>query len=87
MLLLLVQRMGTVINPETNTNLNNLLISDIGNIPSSLQLEEAHHHLTTTVTQLLQHNTLPFVIGGSNDQSYCNASALMAAHGGDVNNK
>ena len=42
-----------------------------------LELEEAHILLTKRVLEVLKSNGIPFIIGGGNDQSYPNASALL----------
>jgi len=77
-----LQRMGTVVNPEFNVDLTKLHIFNSGKIPSGLKLEEAHTVLEKRVTDILKRGCFPFVVGGSNDQSYPNASALMNVHEG-----
>lgn len=52
-------------------------------VPAS-SLEAGHIALESTVYDMLQRGMIPFVVGGSNDQSYPNASALMKHVGGKV---
>ncbi|CAM4831505.1 unnamed protein product, partial [Rotaria magnacalcarata] len=75
----LLQRTGTVVNAEyDDLDLRKYLtISDGGNINADLTLEEAHQQLETRIQQLLSNGKIPFVVGGGNDQSYPNASALL----------
>lgn len=69
-------RMGTLVNPETGIDLTVIDLYDIGDIPRGMKLEEAHKQLQNTVRQVLEFGYIPFVIGGSNDQSYLNYSAF-----------
>jgi formiminoglutamase len=76
-----VQRMGTIVNPEYDfLDLRKLRISDAGDVTASSEaaLEEAHENLTKKVFEILGNGGIPFVVGGGNDQSYPNASALLA---------
>lgn len=75
-----VQRFGPLVNPETGADLNKLLLSDVGDVSAAGTLEEAHEELRKTVSQLIAAGAIPFVLGGSNDQSYPNASALLDHH-------
>ena len=56
-----------------------VVVVDAGDIEEDLQLEEAHRLLEEKHTKLLQGGeaTLLVALGGSNDQSYPNVSALM----------
>ena len=51
-------------------------------VPIDLTLEEAHELQYERVLRVLQggRSNIPFLIGGSNDQSYCNVRALMEHH-------
>lgn len=69
--------MGTLVNPEFNVNLKNLLIYDCGDIDENLDLEAAHECLKEKVKMILMKGGVPFLIGGGNDQSYPNAKALL----------
>ena len=74
----LLVKMGTIDNPELNIDISKLKIADFGNIDENRELEEAHKKLETVVYHVLQKNkALPIIIGGSNDQSYINASAWL----------
>ncbi|KJE88853.1 arginase [Capsaspora owczarzaki ATCC 30864] len=72
-----ISGMGTLINPELNVNLNTISISDAGNIRSDIKLEDAHQLLSSKVAELIGAGSIPFVIGGGNDQSYANARGLI----------
>lgn len=76
----LLQRTGTVVNAEyDNLDIRKYLtISDGGNINSDLTLEEAHQQLQVRIQELISKGKIPFIVGGGNDQSYPNASALLA---------
>ena len=75
----LLKRTGTIVNAEfDDLDLRNYLtVSDGGNIPEDLDLEEAHRLLEERVSELISKGKIPFVVGGGNDQSYPNASALL----------
>lgn len=87
-----MQRVGTVVNPEYNISLTyalhcvglgdsrkdrNLKLCDAGDIPGGLSLEEGHSRLRTKVGAILAGGAIPFVVGGGNDQSFPNGSALL----------
>ena len=82
-----IKKMGTVINPEYNVSLKNLNIYDIGNVTIGDTLEQTHKNLEEMVYQILKKNSFPFIIGGSNDQSYSNASAYLRFLGTDSHNR
>lgn len=46
-------------------------------IDDFLSLEDAHDQLRECVTRQLQTSTIPFIIGGGNDQSWPNCEALL----------
>jgi len=75
----LLKRTGTVVNAEyDDLDIRKYLtISDGGNINENLSLEEAHQQLEERIYQLIKKGKIPFVVGGGNDQSYPNASALL----------
>lgn len=70
-------KIGTLVNAEFGIDLQSLRVSDFGDINPKLELEEAHKLLTHQVGLILASGAVPFVIGGGNDQSYANASALI----------
>ncbi|GJL79073.1 MAG: arginase [Nitrospinaceae bacterium] len=72
-----LKRFGTAHNPEKDTNLSSLSITDAGDIPPEISLEDAHTRLTEQVRSILTKGGIPFIVGGGNDQSYPNASALL----------
>ncbi|CAF1620072.1 unnamed protein product, partial [Rotaria sp. Silwood1] len=76
----LLKRTGTVVNAEyDDLDIRKYLkISDGGNINADLTLEEAHKQLEERIQQLIAKGKIPFVVGGGNDQSYPNASALLS---------
>ncbi len=75
------RRYGSVDNPQLNLSLASVPVTDAGDLPAGLPLEKAHETLKDTVSEILQHGGRPFVVGGGNDQSYPNASALLSRWG------
>jgi len=73
----LMQRIGTVVNVEYNADLRQIEMLDFGDIDGSLSLEEGHKKLRETVGSLIKNGVIPFVVGGGNDQSFPNGSALL----------
>lgn len=76
-----IRRIGTVDNPQMPDILTDFAVTDAGDVPLELDLPEAHSALTRRTTEILQKGGIPFVIGGGNDQSYSNASALLSDRG------
>ena len=74
-----LKRTGTLVNAEyDDLDLRKYLtVSDGGNIDENLILEEAHRCLEKRLIDLFSNGKFPFVIGGGNDQSYPNVSALL----------
>ena len=56
-------------------NISRFLTEEISK--EDLTLEEAHRQLEDRVEQLISKGKVPFVVGGGNDQTYSNASALL----------
>lgn len=54
-----------------------LKLCDAGDVSSQGTLEQTHVELEKSVYKILKTGAVPFVIGGGNDQSYPNCSALM----------
>ncbi|KAI9142830.1 putative arginase [Paraphysoderma sedebokerense] len=85
----MIKKVGAIVNQEldcdlrptkTSTTLmkrSTMSISDSGDIDPSLALEAAHSELTHRVTSIIDNESVPFVIGGGNDQSYANAKGLL----------
>ncbi|KAJ3207972.1 hypothetical protein HDU82_003086 [Entophlyctis luteolus] len=92
--LLLTKRTGTAINAELDIDLtlvvivrnqsphlnpaSSLRVGNYGLIDADLPLEEAHKRLEDAVKAILDAGSIPFIVGGGNDQSYPNASALLS---------
>jgi len=76
----LSQKMGAVVNFEYGIDLRHSKVNlgDDGDV-SSGSLEHAHSELRAIVSQIIKHGSIPFVVGGGNDQSYPNAAGLMDA--------
>ncbi|KAJ3295253.1 hypothetical protein HDU79_009574 [Rhizoclosmatium sp. JEL0117] len=72
------RRTGTAINPEFGIDLGKLDIGFYGVIDASLTLEDGHKALEAAVKEALDAGSIPFIVGGGNDQSYPNASALLS---------
>jgi formiminoglutamase len=79
----LMQRLGTVVNPEYGIDLKKISILDAGDVEIP-DLETGHQNLTKRVSSLIRKGAIPFVIGGGNDQSYPNACALLENTQGDI---
>lgn len=84
-----MSKMGTVLNPEFTADLSTLDHVDIGDVGAGMagdQLEHAHQLLREHVAALLRSgpHVIPFVVGGSNDQSFPNACGLMDAVGPSI---
>lgn len=75
-----LHRYGTADNPEEEADLFGITLTDAGDIAGA-SLEEAHHNLGGKVACVLARGGVPFVVGGGNDQSYPNASALLGRGG------
>ena len=69
--------MGTVHNPEFNLSVSSLRIGDGGDAVGAT-LEEAHGDLQRKVESVLCAGGVPFVVGGSNDQSLASGKALLS---------
>ena len=81
----ILPQLGPLVNPEFKVDIQNIHLVDRGNIDISDKLEENHITLTTSVKSILDDGYIGIIIGGGNDQSYCNASALMQLeNGGDI---
>lgn len=73
-----VAKMGSVINAEYNIDLSDIKITDAGDAGvSAATLEDAHDELQKMVFDVLEKGGIPFVVGGSNDQSSSNGKALL----------
>jgi formiminoglutamase len=62
---------------QKGVDLSQLFIQDWGDISPTLSLEEAHEQLTEKISLILNQDACPFIVGGGNDQSYPNSSALL----------
>lgn len=78
-----IARLGATHNPHANIDLTRITIGDAGDIPKNLPLDKAHARLTQMARDILTGGAIPFVVGGGNDQSYPNASALLDHAGRD----
>jgi hypothetical protein len=75
-----LKRMGTLYNPELDIDLASISISDAGNVQvAGDDLEATHKSLRTRIESLIANGSVPFVIGGGNDQSFPNACGLLDA--------
>lgn len=74
-----IKKIGTVVNPELGISIDDLNIYDSGDIlvkkPSNL--ENGHKLLEERIYSIIKNNSIPFVIGGGNDQSFPNAMGLL----------
>ncbi len=76
-----LQNFGSAINPEHDINMltANMVLEDGGDACGDT-LEDAHASMRSLVSTALAEGALPICIGGSNDQSYSNASGWMQAN-------
>jgi len=65
------------VNPELKYDLSKLVLKERGNVEVGDSLEENHKTLTKEVETILNDGSILIVVGGGNDQSYCNARGLM----------
>eukprot|EP00499_Haloplacidia_sp_CaronLabIsolate_P003518 CAMPEP_0196779476 /NCGR_PEP_ID=MMETSP1104-20130614/6407_1 /TAXON_ID=33652 /ORGANISM="Cafeteria sp., Strain Caron Lab Isolate" /LENGTH=228 /DNA_ID=CAMNT_0042149657 /DNA_START=29 /DNA_END=712 /DNA_ORIENTATION=+ len=70
-------KMGAAINPEYGVDLRKLRVVELGDAQGD-SAESGREALQALVLRALTAGALPFCVGGSNDQSYPNASALLA---------
>lgn len=71
-------KLGPLVNPEFEIDLRcKLSLEDRGNALVTDSLEENHQVLTERVENVLKEKDVLIVVGGGNDQSYCNARGLM----------
>ncbi|MBA3705383.1 MAG: formimidoylglutamase [Bacteroidetes bacterium] len=52
-------------------------IVDLGNIKKGNTIEDSYYAVTDVITQLLQKNIIPVIIGGGQDLTYCNYKAYQ----------
>ena len=71
-----VPAMGCVVNAEYDADLRHLKIADGGNVTGDT-LEAAHANLREAVRRVMLSGAVPFVVGGSNDQSAPNGLAAL----------
>lgn len=73
-----IHRTGCVPNPKfSKSDFSTIDIVDFGNVGVGLDYDACHTALRMTVRNVIQEGFVPFVIGGSNDQSYFNARGLL----------
>ena len=68
-----------MVNPEFHVDVTKLNVYDFGNISISEDedLEHAHEKLQNSIKDIISHCSVPFIIGGGNDQSFPNAMGLL----------
>jgi formiminoglutamase len=52
-------------------------IVDLGNIKRGFNVSDTYFVMTTVISELLQHNVLPLILGGSNDLAFANYQAYQ----------
>lgn len=73
-----IQRTGALKNEEFSIDISDLVVSVVGDPKSrDCTLEEAHELLKNENLEVLKKGAFPFIVGGGNDGSYPNASALL----------
>jgi formiminoglutamase len=78
-----LDKIGPTLNLEFDIDLRDLIIYNYGNINNNLSLQNAHKLLTDTISTFPKYK-IPFVIGGSNDQSYYNWKGLYNIYQEDI---
>ncbi len=78
-----LEKIGPTLNLEFDIDLRDLIIYNYGNINNNLSLENAHKLLTDTISTFPKFK-IPFIIGGSNDQSYYNWKGLYNIYKEDI---
>lgn len=73
----MIQKVGPLLNPEFSIDIRCIDFRDAGDVPIGNSLEETHKNLEHKLSQLLEEGYFPIIVGGGNDQSFPNASALM----------
>ena len=66
----LLRKTGPLVNMELNIDLRSLSVADFGNV-------HGFHDGLHNVVQIISRDSIPIIIGGSNDQSFPNALGLM----------
>jgi hypothetical protein len=77
-------RYGSVENPEYGVDLSTIKFVDVGDVLAGKSGEETRGNLATTVSELVLRGGIPYIVGGSGDQSYASVQGLMAVTGGNV---
>jgi len=78
-------KLGPLSNPEWNIDLKDLHLVDRGDVLIRESLEDNHIELTKAVQSIITEGYIGIIVGGGNDQSYCNAKGLMnATSTGDI---
>ena len=79
-----LRRTGCVPNPERpEVDFNKVRVVDFGDAGVGLDYDGAHDDLRRMVSEAVKAGFVPFIIGGSNDQSYYSARGFMDAENGD----
>ena len=66
----LLRKTGPLVNMELNIDLRSLSVADFGNV-------NGFHDGLHNVVKIISRDSIPIIIGGSNDQSFPNALGLM----------
>ena len=66
-------KIGCDPNPECGIKISEkIMIYDFGDVDASLDYDASHSKLSQMIEQLMRKQLIPFVIGGSNDESFFN---------------
>lgn len=70
-------KIGCIPNPEFGNDVaQNVVIYDCGDIDNSLSYDAAHCAVSNVVEMALHQKLIPFIIGGSNDESFFNFQGM-----------
>lgn len=72
---------GAICNAELGLDLAEQPIIDVGDVLAGQSRSETQNLLSTTISELLLRGSVPFLVGGSRDQTYHSAMGLVAAAG------
>lgn len=66
----MLKKTGSLVNPELRIDIRDLRIADFGNVKD-------YHDGLQNVVSVISENSVPIIVGGSNDQSFPNALGLL----------
>lgn len=77
-------KFGAVQNPEFDIDISGVKFFDVGDVLNGKTLDESKANLSATVTEIVTRGAIPFIMGGSNDQSYHAIAGMLAIAAGPI---